>query len=47
MDLYIRMSVAYIVKYHYAIRLKFGNKLLTSLTKLVLQGKASICPTVK
>ena len=34
-------------KTRYAIRLKFEDKFLTSLTKLVLQVKASICSTVK
>ena len=34
-------------KHHYAIRLKFGNKFLTSLTKSLLETKASICSTVK
>ena len=47
MDLSTRMRVIYNVKHHYAIRLKFGDKLLTSLTKLVLQAKARICSTIK
>ena len=47
MDLSIRMSIVYIVKYGYAIRLKFGDKVLTSLTKLVLQAKSSICSTIR
>ena len=47
MDLSIRMRVIYDVKHHYAIRLKFGDKFLTPLTKLVLEAKASICSTVK
>ena len=43
MDLFIRMSIVYIVKYHYVIRLKFGDKFLTSLTKLeTFQAKANI-----
>ena len=47
MDLSNRMSIVYIVKHRSAIRLKFGDKFLTSLTKLVLQAKASICCTIK
>ena len=47
MDLSIRMRVIYDVKYSYAILLKFGDKFLTSLTKLVLEAKASICSTIK
>ena len=35
------------VKHRNAILLKFGGKFLTSLTKLVLEGKPSICFTVK
>ena len=31
----------------YEIRLKFGDKFLTFLTKLVLKGKARICSTIK
>ena len=37
------MRVMYIVKHGYAICLKFGDKFLTSLTKLVLKPKANIC----
>ena len=47
MDLSIPMKIIYNVKYRYAIRLKFGDKFLTSLTNLVLQAKASICSTIK
>ena len=35
------MRVKYNVKLYYEIRLKFGDKFLTSLTKLVLEAKAS------
>ena len=41
------MRVRYNVKHCYAIRLKFGDELLTSLTKLVLKAKAIICSTIK
>ena len=41
------MSVIHNVKYHYAIPLKFGDKSLPSLTKLVLKVKPSICSTIK
>ena len=47
MDLSIRMRVTYNVKHRYAIHLKFGGKFWTSLTKLVLEAKASICSTIK
>ena len=47
MDLPIRIKIIYDVKHRYAIRLRFGNKFLTSLTNLVLEAKASICSTIK
>ena len=47
MDLSIRMRVIYNVKHRYAIRLKFGGKFLTFLTKLVLEAKTSICSTIR
>ena len=40
------MRIIYNVK-HFAIHLKFGDKFLNSLTKLVLEAKASICSTIK
>ena len=42
MDLPIRMRIICNVKHRYEIRLKFGDKSLTSLTKLLLEAKASI-----
>ena len=41
------MRVIYNVKHRYAIRLKFGDKFLISLTKLVPEAKTSICSTIK
>ena len=41
------MRVTYNVKQRYTIRLKFGGKFLTSLTKLVLDAKASIRYKIK
>ena len=41
------MRMFYNVKHRYAVRLKFGDKFLTSLTMLVLQVKASIYSAVK
>ena len=41
------MSTVYIVKYRYTIRMKFRDKFLTPLIKLVLQAKANICSTIK
>ena len=41
------MRVIYDVKHRYAILLKFGDKFLTSLTKLVPEAKPSICSTIK
>ena len=48
-DLSINMRVTYesYVKHRFVIRFKFGDKFLTSLTKLVLAAKASICSTIK
>ena len=47
MDLPIGMRIIYNVKHRCAIRLKFGDIFLTSLTQLVLRVKASICSTIK
>ena len=47
MDLSIRIITVYNVRYRYAIRLKFGGKCLTFLTKLVLEKKVSICSIIK
>ena len=47
MHLRIRMRLIYSVKCRYAIRLKFRDKFLTSLTKLVLEMKSSIYSTIK
>ena len=41
------MRVIYYLKHRYAIRLKFEDKFLTSLAKLILEVKASICSTIK
>ena len=46
MDLSIRMRVIYNLKHRCAICLKFGDKSLLFLTKLVLEAKASICSTI-
>ena len=46
MDLSIRIRTIYNVKHCYAIRMKVGDKLLTSLEKLVLEAKTSICSTI-
>ena len=43
MDLSIQMRVIYNVKRFYATCMKFGDKFLTFLTKLVVKAKASIC----
>ena len=41
------MGIMCNVKHHYTIRLKFRDKILTFLTKLVLEAKTSICSTIK
>ena len=47
MGLFIPMIIIYNIQHCHAIRLKFGDKILTSLTKLVLAAKAIICSTIK
>ena len=47
MDLLIWMRIIYNVKHCNAIQLKFGEKFVTSLTKLVLEAKVSICSKIK
>ena len=37
----------YNIKHLYVIRLKFGDKFLTSVTKSVLEVKASTCSAIK
>ena len=41
------MRITYNVRHRYAIHLKFGEKLLTFLTKLVPEGKTNISSTTK
>ena len=41
------MRIIYNARHRYALRLKCGDKFLTFLTKLVLQGKAGIGSTIK
>ena len=47
MDLPIQIRIIYNVKHLHVIRLKFGDRCLTFLSKLVLEGKASISSTVQ
>ena len=47
MDRSIRMRIIYNVKHRFVICLKFGDKFLTFLTKLVLERKASIFSTIE
>ena len=47
MDLLIQMRVMYYVKHCYAIRFKFGDQSLTSLTQIVHKAKASIYFIIK
>ena len=47
MDLSIRPKNIYFIKHRYAIYLKFGDILLTSLTNLMMEAKASICYAIK
>ena len=46
MDFSIRMRIIYDVNHRYAIHLKLKTKFITSLTKLVLQVKSSICSKI-
>ena len=41
------MGVIYNVKHRYTVRMKFGDKFLTSLTKLVLKRKPVSAPQSK
>ena len=41
------MRIIFSVKYGDAVRLKLRDKFLTSLAKLVLETKASICSKIK
>ena len=41
------MPIIYEVRHRFAVRLKFEDKFLTFLTKLVLEGKTSICFKIK
>ena len=41
------MTIIDNVKHRNTILLKFGDKFSTSLTKLVFEGKPSICSTIK
>ena len=47
MDLPTGMKIIFNVKHSDVIRLKFRAKFLTFITKLVLEGKASIYYTIK
>ena len=47
MDLSVRMRIIYNVRHCHAIRLKFGNKFLTFVNKLVPEGKAYVYSIIK
>ena len=47
MNLSIQIRIIYKLRHRYATPLKFGDKFLTFLTKLVLEGKLSISSTMK
>ena len=43
MDLLIQMKTISKAKYRFAVRMEFGDKFLTFVTKLVLEVKTSLC----
>ena len=47
MDLSFRVRIIYNVKHCYTIRLKFGDRFLTSFINLATEVKVSIFPTIK
>ena len=46
MDLPIKIRIICSVKHRCAIRLKFGGKFSTSITKLMLRARDNICSTI-
>ena len=47
MDQHVGIRIICHIQYCYVIRLKFGDKALTSLTKLVVEVKVSVCSKIK